>query len=217
MDGLPCFQGPSQLSEQASRASPKMLEQTVPARHTPRDNRSLLLAVKAPVGRVSCAFTASNVLQNDGLQRGEPIGECGRPGLQDYRRLNLVQRAALHCGNAIKTCPLSDLLRAEFLAAPRTNDNVRGATDYLLRRYGSVFWLTCRRSGLQKRRRRRRLRPVPTPSRCRKSSDHPTLRSTPLGGAAIERRVHLRRLLKAPTRAPAAPRDHWNRLANRAS
>ena len=38
-------------------------------------------------------------------QRGEPVGKRCRSRLQNQRRLNLVQRAALHCGNAIESRP----------------------------------------------------------------------------------------------------------------
>ena len=34
----------------------------------------------------------------DGGKRGEAVGQGGRPGLQDQRRFDLVERAALHCG-----------------------------------------------------------------------------------------------------------------------
>jgi len=40
-----------------------------------------------------------------------------------------MQRTALHCRDAIETGPLRNFLRTEFLAAPRTNDDVRRVMD----------------------------------------------------------------------------------------
>jgi hypothetical protein len=50
-----------------------------------------------------------------------------------------VYCAALHCGNAIETGPLYNFLWAEFLAAPRANDDVRREIDYLLRRHNAIL------------------------------------------------------------------------------
>jgi len=71
--------------------------------------------------------SASAGAGDDGHKRGEAVGQGGRPGLQDQRRFDLVQRAALHRGNAVKTRPLDHLLGPKFLAAPRADDDVGGA------------------------------------------------------------------------------------------
>ena len=58
---------------------------------------------------------------------GEPVGERSRPRLQDDGRLDLVQLAVAHRGNGGPARPRRHRVRAEFLAAPGPEDDVRRA------------------------------------------------------------------------------------------
>ena len=54
----------------------------------------------------------------------QPVGEAGRPGLQDVAALDLVQATALHRGRGVPAGACGHALGTKFLAAPGTQDHV---------------------------------------------------------------------------------------------
>src|SRR5689334_18935243 len=74
--------------------------------------------------RAGCRF-------DEALQRGEAVGQRGGAGLEDERRLDLVERAVAHRRNVLEAGTRRQLLGTEFLAAPRADDEVGLALDDL--------------------------------------------------------------------------------------
>src|SRR5205809_704475 len=74
-------------------------------------------------------------LLHDGLERPQSVRQGGRAWLQDDRRLDFVKRAALDGRDLCEAGPRGDLLGPEFLAAPRTDDEVGRPGDDLIRRH----------------------------------------------------------------------------------
>ena len=71
-------------------------------------------------------------------QRIEPVGQRGRTGLQDQRRLDLVQFTVAHRRNRIEARARGDFRRHEFLAAPGADDDVGLRRDDIVGRSRSV-------------------------------------------------------------------------------
>jgi len=81
---------------------------------------------------------------DDGLKRFQSVGQRGRARLQNDRRLDFVQCAVPHSWYPFETGSAGELLGAEFLAAPRADDDVGPAGDDLLCRNDPLL---CRLSG----------------------------------------------------------------------
>ena len=67
------------------------------------------------------------------MQLANAVGQRRRPRLQDDRRLHLVQLTVPHRGHILPARPRRNRARAEFLAAPRAEDDVRRAPHGLER------------------------------------------------------------------------------------
>src|ERR1700728_10278 len=85
------------------------------------------------------AVGAVNRVVDDRLQRGKSVGERSRSWLEDERRFDLVQRTAADRRYAVEARSVGDLLGTKLLAAPRSDDDVRLAVYYVLRRYDAVL------------------------------------------------------------------------------
>src|SRR5690606_20068988 len=68
---------------------------------------------------------------DDPGDRVDPVGQCGGAGLEDDRRLHLVQLAVAHRRDGVPTRAGGHVLRTELLAAPGAHDDVRRAAHHL--------------------------------------------------------------------------------------
>src|SRR6202022_2285458 len=66
-------------------------------------------------------------------------GQRGGPGLQDQRRFDLDDAVVTDSWNLVPARPLSDLVRNDFLAAPRRQDHIRLSGAHEIRRNDPVL------------------------------------------------------------------------------
>jgi hypothetical protein len=79
---------------------------------------------------------------DNSLKLREAIGQCGRPGLQDQGRLDFVEILVLHGWDSVEANPRRDTLLAEFLAAPRPDNQIRLLRDNFLKCHYPVLGCT---------------------------------------------------------------------------
>jgi alkaline phosphatase len=103
----------------------------------------------------------------DNIASVEPVGQRGGAGLQDQRRLDLVDAALAHRRDRLPARARGDLLGAHLLAAPRGEDHVGRGAITCSRGHDPVARLVLAGADRERPRARRRSRSVPTPSRCR--------------------------------------------------
>src|SRR5580704_1882245 len=83
--------------------------------------------------------TANRPLLHNSLKLREAIGQCGRPGPQNRGRFNFVEILVLHGWDAVEASPRCNVLRPEFLAAPRADDQIRFPRNHLLNHHDTAL------------------------------------------------------------------------------
>src|SRR6202022_3508716 len=68
-----------------------------------------------------------------------PVGQRGGTGLQDQRRFDLDDAVVTDSWNLVPARPLSDLVRNDFLAAPRRQNHIRLSSAHEVRRDDPVL------------------------------------------------------------------------------
>ena len=76
---------------------------------------------------------------DNSLKFRKAVGQCGRAGLQDQRRFDLVQILALNSRDLRKSSPRHNTLGPEFLVAPRPDDHIRLPRDDRFSRDNTVL------------------------------------------------------------------------------
>src|SRR5262245_58092655 len=83
-----------------------------------------LAVIVPPPPTLSAGRPCRRPLLDDGGERVEAVGQCGRPRLQNERRLDLAQKALAHGSELGEARPRRDLSRHELLAAPGADDDI---------------------------------------------------------------------------------------------
>ena len=113
-----------------------------------------LLAMRSRPSRIAALtacvhlrrYAAIDPFRDDARQRVEAVGQRGRAGLQDQRRLDLAQEAVAHRRDRVEARPRRDLRRHEFLAAPGADDDVGLRGDHVVAATRCGPWRSCARA-----------------------------------------------------------------------
>src|SRR5262249_25401143 len=89
--------------------------------------------------RTSLARVSRRPLLDDGRECVQPVGQRGRPGLQNERRFDLAQEAVAHGGNFGEARPRRDFVRYKLFAAPGADDDLGIGADHILGRYNAFL------------------------------------------------------------------------------